>query len=514
MFGSYLRGELLHRTRQAVLVALGLALGVGLVITVSAASAGVRTAQSDVLSAMYGVGTDVTVTGHAFTAQTSNCVDGGQECHVGTGSTGGELKNGPTGGPTASSSAGVQSKSGSTGVRPSEGQSLRVTPGGDEICTNSHCVSAAGHTYDELYPPLAEPFSAAAAADVARLHDVQAATGVLTLVDQAFTFPSDSSGVPQAVLCSVDGVEPGPLSVGPLSGATITSGRTFSAADHDADVALADSAYAASNNLKVGSIITIRQVRFTVIGIVSQPQGTSPPDVYIPLARAQALGTEGKGTGPSLANEVNLIYVTAASAADIPAVQREISSLLPRETVTAPGGLAKEITGSLADADKLTNELGTWVSVLALVAAFAVACLLTMAAVARRSREFGTLKALGWRSRRIIAQVLGESLTMGVAGAAAGVGLGFAGASIIAAAAPVLSATDPSAIGSMEESLQNGTATGVVWRPVSVPLSPAVTLGVIVLAVLLAIFGSLLAGSFGSWQAVRLQPADALRRVE
>ena len=48
--------------RQGVFIALGLALGVGLVITVTAASAGVKNAQGTVLHALYGVGTDVTVT--------------------------------------------------------------------------------------------------------------------------------------------------------------------------------------------------------------------------------------------------------------------------------------------------------------------------------------------------------------------------------------------------------------------------------------------------------------------
>ena len=62
-FVTYLRRELGRRVRQGIFVALGLALGVGLVITVAAASAGVNKAQSGVLSALYGVGTDVTVTG-------------------------------------------------------------------------------------------------------------------------------------------------------------------------------------------------------------------------------------------------------------------------------------------------------------------------------------------------------------------------------------------------------------------------------------------------------------------
>ncbi len=62
MFFTYLRRELRGRMRQAVFIALGLALGIGLVITVTAAAAGVKNAQGTVLKALYGVGTDVTVT--------------------------------------------------------------------------------------------------------------------------------------------------------------------------------------------------------------------------------------------------------------------------------------------------------------------------------------------------------------------------------------------------------------------------------------------------------------------
>ena len=48
--------------RSASVVAIGLALGVGLVITVTAAASGVKTAQGQVLHSLYGVGTDITVT--------------------------------------------------------------------------------------------------------------------------------------------------------------------------------------------------------------------------------------------------------------------------------------------------------------------------------------------------------------------------------------------------------------------------------------------------------------------
>jgi putative ABC transport system permease protein len=48
---------------------------------------------------------------------------------------------------------------------------------------------------------------------------------------------------------------------------------------------------------------------------------------------------------------------------------------------------------------------------------------------------------------------------------------------------------------------------------VSVHMSAPVTLGVIVAAVLLAIAGGLVAGTFGSWRAARLRPAAALARI-
>src|ERR1700731_1612802 len=62
MFITYLLRELRRRMRQAIFIAAGLAVGVGLVITVTAASDGVSATQSTVLHSLYGVGTDVSVT--------------------------------------------------------------------------------------------------------------------------------------------------------------------------------------------------------------------------------------------------------------------------------------------------------------------------------------------------------------------------------------------------------------------------------------------------------------------
>ena len=211
-------------------------------------------------------------------------------------------------------------------------------------------------------------------------------------------------------------------------------------------------------------------------------------------------------------------FFMPASAADIPAVRSEIKHLLPADTVTTAASLAGQVTGSVSSTAKLANDLGKWLSILVLIAAFAVASLLTMSAVGRRVREFGTLKALGWRSRRIIAQVIGESLAIGIVGGAAGVALGFAGAAIITSVAPTLTGDLSSPTGQHIQAVGGSGGGPVSFNPtashtVAVPMSASVTMGAIVLAVVLALAGGLLAGSFGSWRIARLRPADALTRV-
>ena len=53
---------------------------------------------------------------------------------------------------------------------------------------------------------------------------------------------------------------------------------------------------------------------------------------------------------------------------------------------------------------------------------------------------FGTLEAIGWRSRRIVGQVLGESIITGIIGGVAGVGVGAASVWAINRFSPSLTA--------------------------------------------------------------------------
>jgi putative ABC transport system permease protein len=467
-FLTYLRRELRQRMRQALVIAAGLGLGIGLVITVTALSSGVNTAEGKVLGSLYGVGTDITVT---------------------------------------------------TPVQPVSGASA---PGGFGGFTPEPYVQ---HS-DILGSPTQGAIASSAVTAIGRLHDVAEASGGLTLTEIKATIPADNqppTSFQPPVQISVVGAPMGRGALGPLTAARLRSGREFTAADAGANVALLDSFYATAHRLAVGSVVTIASKPFTVIGIVTQPQGSSPPSIYIPLARAQTLAR--------LDGKVNVVYVAAASAAAVGTVSREISRQMPAATVNNSGTLAKSVTGSLATTSKLATTFGTWLAVLALLAAFAVASLLTLAAVARRVREFGTLKALGWRSRRISIQVIGETIAMGIAGAALGIAIGFTGALLASKAAPRLTATVPTyntAKGGFGGQLGagggifNGTVGGPVTtfanpnatHVVPVPFSAPVTDGAIVIAVALALGGALVAGSFGGWRVTRLRPAEALASVE
>jgi putative ABC transport system permease protein len=503
-FVTYLRRELSRRGRQAVFVALGLALGVGLVVTVSAASTGVKRAESQVLGALDGIGTDVTVTG-------------------------------------VTTVTGVPPSPGSLPAGTSTGLA-EGADGPEECFVDEGCTSLNGKTISLVGSPYS-PISMSKVTEVAGLHDVTGAVGGLMLNDQTASFPKVPART-LALLSNVylEGVDTTRTSVGPLSTAKVVSGHGLTAAGRDSAVAVVDSSFAASNNLKVGSSLTIATGSYTVIGIITQPQVSNPTDIYIPLGQAQALSTE---TGGSLRGEVNTIYVTAASAADISAVHAEITKVLPDTQIATQSSLASEVTGSIASAEKLASGLGTFVSALALIAAFAIAGLLTMAAVNRRATEFGTLKAFGWRSRRIIGQVLGETVAMGIAGAVAGVGLGYAGAGIIGAVAPKLSADVPgnfnpnsytpnpaknpargpgvtlsahftASTGGKTPTptrLHGSTGEPSLSHTVAVTLHPPVTFEMIALAVALALLGGLLAGALASWRIARLRPADALGRV-
>jgi ABC-type antimicrobial peptide transport system permease subunit len=296
---------------------------------------------------------------------------------------------------------------------------------------------------------------------------------------------------------TIGGVDTGDPSIGLVTAAQVTKGRYLSPGRE----ALVATAYAARHSLKVGSKLDLNGTVFTVVGLVDPPLGGQGVDVYVPLARLQALAGQ-RGL-------VNVVLVRADDSSSVAAVERTIGDTYAQAQVASAKQVADRISGSLVDAADLSRSLGLVLSIVAAASAFLLAALLALSSVGKRVRELGTLKALGWTQRRVVRQVAGESLAQGVLGGIAGVALGLLAAVVIDAFGPTLDASSTTGGGSL-------FGVGQVARTTSqsVSLTAPVDIGIVLAGFGLAVLGGLLAGASGALRAARLRPADALRAVE
>lgn len=509
MFLTYLRRELTNRKKQTVIIAIGMALAIALVVIVSSISGGVQAAQSSVLQSVYGVGTDITVTKTA-TASTN----GGRPSF------------------DFGSQGDSDDDSGSTDLSQSR---LAVARGTSTL-------------------------NAANLSTITSTDGVKAATGVLTLENSTFSgqvqqqstddSSSDSSsdsttqqGPPSGDTgggggfgggsfsvdsFTVTGIPVSGAAVGPLTSTELTKGRTFAAKDAGKDVVVLDASYAKSEDKAVGDTVDIGGTDFTVIGIVSSTgsASTTGSNTYIPLDTAQALA--------DLDGKVTSIYVSAESSSDVSTIKSALQAKLTSATVSTEADLASSVSGSLSTASSLVSNLGKWLSIVVLAAAFLIAILFTISGVTRRTREFGTLKAIGWSNGRITRQVAGESLVQGLIGGVLGAAAGLIGILVVNVISPTISASASSTTGGgAGGGMPGGAATAAAGSGTTggapaggfgggatntasttdVVLHAPVTVEIILLAIGLAILGGLIAGALGGWRASRLRPAEALRSV-
>ncbi|MFG2677329.1 ABC transporter permease [Streptomyces sp. NPDC048445] len=487
MFFTYLRRELRRRRKAALVVASGLGLGIALVIIVSSVSSGMGKAQDKVLESLYGLGTDMTVTKAA-----------------------------------AAPGSGTE--------RPRF--EFDAKENGDDSTQSTDRVMVQGF----------QTLAATTVDKVGKQDGVADAVGGLSMtvmkVDGQFKrgeFKQDGGtsqgggrggfgggGQPQGEVkgggasfdvnsYTVYGTDVTKQDLGPLTSSKITSGRTFKSTETNGKVAVVDAAYAKEKKLTVGKTVTVHGTEFTIVGVSAADSGDAAANLYIPLQQAQTLA--------DAKDKVTTVYVKAADSQRIDGVKTAIQKNITGTTVTTSADLADTVSGSLSTASDLASSVGKWLSIAVLIAAFLVAGLLTSSAVSRRVREFGTLKALGWKSGRVTRQVVGEALVNGLMGGILGIAVGLAGAYAVTAVSPTLTAqlgSSGGGGGGMRGGMMGGGGPGrqSAAKSLDIALTAPVSLSIILIAVALAVAGGLIAGAFGGWRASRLRPADALRRVE
>lgn len=298
------------------------------------------------------------------------------------------------------------------------------------------------------------------------------------------------------------GLDPTHPEVGLVTAEQLAGGRWL--AKDATDEVLLNVAYANTRSLAVGRTIPINGTDYKVVGLVRPTLTGNTADVYFPLATLQTLA--GK------AGRVTQVLVKARGAGSVDAVATSIKKALPGAEVVTTKALADQITGSLADAQSLVSRLGGALAVIVLAGAFAIAALLTLSSVAKRVREIGTLRAIGWSKGRVVRQVMGETLGIGLIGGVLGLGVGAAVSLAVHSMSPTLTATNPVIPGLTSSSLSGlfGQARGAVTT-VHVQLSAPLHFNTLLVGIGFALLGGLLAGLVGGWRAARLAPAVALR---
>lgn len=310
-----------------------------------------------------------------------------------------------------------------------------------------------------------------AIAELQKIAGVQSAVGVLrTMTDLSNSTTSSSSsssgssyGGNFRSFTSLIGINGSDISMDDLA---ITNGTVYTGNNQ---VIIGQSA-AQQMDKTVGDSITISNQTFKIVGIYESGDFMDNRGIVMPLGELQNL-TNNTG-------QVSLILVKAANGTDASTLSTTIQQNYPNELTT---------TTSLSGNNRMNNGIdvissGAWaVSLLAILIGGIVVIVTMMKAVSERTREIGVLRAIGWKQKRILAMIMGESLVL----------------SLIAVVVGLIVA-----VGVVELIISTHMIHG---------LQPAFSAGLLLEGIGVALFLGIIGGIYPAYRASRLSPMEALR---
>jgi len=258
-----------------------------------------------------------------------------------------------------------------------------------------------------------------------------------------------------------------------LNALRLESGRRYR--DGQAEVLLGDF-LAQDLQKKVGDRLEIQGSVFTVTGICHAASGFEDDAVIMPLDQLQQLSSV---QGKVATIDVRLRPAPQGEAWDAyrKRAQAEIEAALP--------GLRAVPAAERASDNQFVKlaQASAWgVSSLALIIGILGIANTMMMSVFERTREIGTLRAIGWRRWKVLVLIQLESATLGIGGGIVGIALGWLLLRILAI---------------LPKTATFGSAT-LRW-----PLAAE--------AMAIAVVAGLIAGAVPAWRAGKLSPVDALR---
>jgi putative ABC transport system permease protein len=286
------------------------------------------------------------------------------------------------------------------------------------------------------------------------------------------------------------GIEPSTY-VTVTGGLNLVSGTMLSSSSSSNQIVLGQT-LATDLNVTVGSSVTVGPnstggTSYSVVGIFSTSSPFEERSGYMFLSNAQGIASEpGKVTD---------IYVKTESSNDVSTIAAAITSAISGvRTITA--------TGFVASASTLSGTLTTLFTIVGLVAllvgAFGVINTMMMS-ISERTREIGTLRAIGATKAQVMRIFMSEAFLIGVIGGLVGVFVGV-----------VVAVALPSFTGAASSSGFGGRGVGGLFGGA---ISTALTPENILLSLGLGIAVGVVAGLYPAWRASRMDPVEALRHV-
>ncbi|GAA5511685.1 macrolide export ATP-binding/permease protein MacB [Deinococcus carri] len=212
------------------------------------------------------------------------------------------------------------------------------------------------------------------------------------------------------------------------------AGRTLGAADEGQGVAVIGAKAAANLHLGLGSTLNLnRRHRVKVVGVLAPASGLVDNFIFLPLGTLQrAEGAEGR---------VSLVALKLADPRNARTVAETLSKRLNLEAQTQSDFL------SFVDrALRISDAVRFGISLIALIVGGLAVANTVMMGVFERTREFGTLRAIGARPGFVRALVLTESLLLALAGGLGGLLLGLGGIAAVNAYTQHLAGIDAAAL--------------------------------------------------------------------
>jgi ABC-type antimicrobial peptide transport system permease subunit len=179
--------------------------------------------------------------------------------------------------------------------------------------------------------------------------------------------------------------------------------------------------------LGVGDSLHLGESTFRVVGIYETGDGFEDAGAVLPLVEAQGYAGQSRS--------VAMIYVQLKDPAEAERLRARVERRYPDLTLSTTSGFVEQ-----EQMIEILDGAMMAISGLAIVIGGITMGNTLLMAVFERTREIGLLRSLGWRRRRVLALILGESLVLSLLGGLLGIGLGVAATFALSRSASVLSA--------------------------------------------------------------------------